>query len=78
MEELVFCCPECLNIGRLGISADFRSLERSQHRPIFISCIACRRLNCVTVDDVLMTASIDDSGRFIPLWSSETAQAETW
>lgn len=67
MEELVFCCPQCLHISRLGVAADFQSLEISQHRPIFTSCKVCQQLNCIIVDDVLITSSIDDSDKFISL-----------
>ena len=79
MGELVFCCPQCLHIGNLGITADFQSLERNQHRPIFIHCRRCRTLNCVTVDDVLITTSVDDQGNFRPLRSDDPGLAvEPW
>ena len=67
MEELVFCCPQCLTIAKAGIVTDIATMMRSQHRPIFISCAVCQRLNCILVEDALISASFDVDGKFIPL-----------
>ncbi len=66
MGELVFCCPQCLHIASAGIVTDIATMLRSQHRPIFVSCKVCRRLNCILVEDALVTTSFDASGKFIP------------
>jgi len=67
MEELVFCCPQCLHIAKAGIVTDIATMTRTQHRPIFISCTVCRSLNCILVEDALISTSFDVDGHFIPL-----------
>jgi hypothetical protein len=66
MGELVFCCPQCLQIASAGIVTDVATMLRAQHRPIFISCRVCRRLNCILVEDALITTSFSADGKFIP------------
>ena len=78
MGELVFCCPQCLHIASTGIITDIATMMRSQHRPIFVMCPVCRRLNCILVEDALITTSFDASGKFIPferLHASDVAAA---
>jgi hypothetical protein len=67
MEELVFCCPQCLHIAKAGIVTDIATMTRSQHRPVFISCPVCQCLNCILVEDALISTSFDSDGHFIPL-----------
>jgi hypothetical protein len=67
MEELVYCCPQCLQVTRAGIVTTIEAMVRSQHRPIFVNCRVCQRINCILVEDALMTASLDAEGKFIPL-----------
>ena len=66
MGELVFCCPQCLHVASAGIVTDIAAMVRSQHRPIFVSCQVCRALNCILVEDALITTSFDADGKFIP------------
>jgi len=77
MGELVFCCPQCLSIASAGIVTDLATMLRSQHRPIFVTCRVCRNINCILVEDALVTTSFDASGRFIPFESLHTHDAET-
>ena len=67
MEELVFCCPQCLTIAKAGIVTDIATMTRSQHRPLFIMCKVCQRLNCILVEDAMISTSFDVDGNFIPL-----------
>jgi hypothetical protein len=67
MEELVFCCPQCLTVAKAGIVTDIATMTRSQHRPLFISCKVYQRLNCILVEDALISTSFDVNGNFIPL-----------
>jgi hypothetical protein len=76
MEELVFCCPQCLHVASAGIVTDISTMMRSQHRPIFITCKVCRRINCILVEDALITTSFDSRGSFIPLARLEAVDAE--
>jgi len=77
MGELVFCCPQCLSIASAGIVTDLATMLRSQHRPIFVTCRVCRNINCILVEDALVTTSFDASGHFIPFESLHTHDAET-
>ena len=76
MGELVFCCPQCLHIASTGIVTDLATMLRAQHRPIFVTCPGCRSINCILVEDALVTTSFD-AGRFIPFESLHTADADT-
>jgi len=67
MEDLVFCCPQCLHIAKAGIVTDIATMTRTQHRQIFISCTVCQSLNCILVEDALISTSFDVDGHFIPL-----------
>lgn len=75
MEELVFCCPQCLHVASAGIVTDIGTMMRSQHRPIIITCKICRRINCILVEDALITTSFDARGHFIPLDRMNTSDA---
>lgn len=77
MGELVFCCPQCLSIASAGIVTDLATMLRSQHRPIFVTCRMCRNINCILVEDALVTTSFDASGRFIPFDSLRVCDAES-
>ncbi len=77
MGELVFCCPQCLSIASAGIVTDLATMLRSQHRPLFVTCRVCRNINCILVEDALVTTSLDTSGRFIPFDSLHAADADT-
>jgi hypothetical protein len=76
MGELVFCCPQCLHIASTGIVTDIATMMRSQHRPIFVMCWVCRSLNCILVEDALVTTSLDASGNFIPFERLHASDAE--
>jgi hypothetical protein len=73
--ELVFCCPQCLHISSTGISANFDTIVHSLHRPIHVSCKACRRFNFIVVDHALMSTSFGADGTFASLladdWDAE-------
>ncbi len=77
MGELVFCCPQCLHIASAGIVTDLATMLRSQHRPIFVKCRKCRSINCILVEDALVTTSFDAGGRFIPFESLHLGDAES-
>jgi len=72
MEDLVYCCPQCLQLSRTGIVTDLATIMRSLRRPIFVFCEACGQFNCVMIEDALLTASLDSEGHFIPLDEPQT------
>ena len=73
----MFCCPQCLQIASAGIVTDVATMLRAQHRPIFVSCKVCRRLNCILVEDALITNSFSADGKFIPFESLDAVDAAT-
>jgi len=75
MEDLVYCCPQCLQLSRTGIVTDLATIMRSQRRPIFVRCEACGQFNCVMIEDALLTASLDPAGHFIPLDELQTVSS---
>ena len=77
MGELVFCCPQCLHIASAGIVTDLATMLRSQHRPIFVNCRVCRTINCILVEDAMVTTSLDAGGRFIAFESLRAGDADT-
>ncbi len=77
MGELVFCCTQCLSIASAGIVTDLATMLRAQHRPIFITCRVCRNINCILVEDALITTSFDARGRFIPFETLHVTDADS-
>ena len=73
MDELVFCCPQCLHVSRSGIITDSGTMMRSLRRPIFVGCAVCHQFNCVMIEDALLTASLDAHGHFIAVDQLQTA-----
>ena len=64
MEELVFCCPNCLAISRSGISIDPLFARKYPDRAVHCRCDRCDAANVLALRDTMLCAAVADDGRF--------------
>ena len=68
MGELIFCCPQCLAIDTTGIEiASQRTIERIHCLPALITCRQCHRLVSFSINNALISRSLEAPGRFSSL-----------
>jgi hypothetical protein len=64
MEELVFCCTNCLSVSRSGISIDPLFARRCSDRAVCCRCEKCDAANVLALRDTMLCAAVTEDGRF--------------